>query len=190
MHLTKSLFVDYMDYPKLARRKVNNPTVCKKIRKIESEEQEEHIMAIGQETEDKVREYLELTHGTTALDLMPRRHKLKNEESDDDDVLVKAELDLPSALSNTLQAIRDQVPLLYQPTFQYGECLVRADFMVRNGESYDLIEAKAKSGIRKDITDDGEKKAVGKIENKFIYDVSFQRYVINHSLAAHDLGQI
>jgi len=46
MHLTKSLFVDYMDYPKLAWWKVNNPDVYKKIRKIETEEQEDHIMKI------------------------------------------------------------------------------------------------------------------------------------------------
>jgi len=122
-----------MDYPKLARRKANNPVVYKKIRKIETEEQEDHIMQIGQAVEDKVRDYLEQRYHTTALDLMPRRHKLKDEESDDDDeVFVKAELDLPTALADTIKAIRDHVPVLYQPTFQYGECLVRADFMVRN----------------------------------------------------------
>lgn len=133
MHLTKSLFVDFMDYPKLARWKANNPEVYKKIRKIETEEQEDHIMAIGQAVEDKVKELLEQRYGTSALDLMPRFHKLKDEETDDDDeVLVKAELDLPKALHNTLQAIKEQQPILYQPTFQYGECLVRADFMIRN----------------------------------------------------------
>jgi len=79
---------------------------------------------------------------------MPRFHKLKDEASeddDDDDILTRAELDLPKSVSDTLQAIRDHVPVLYQPTFQYGDCLVRADFMVWNGTSYDLIEAKAKS---------------------------------------------
>lgn len=44
--ITKSLFVDYCDFEKLARWKVNDSEVYKKIRKIESEEQEEHIMAI------------------------------------------------------------------------------------------------------------------------------------------------
>lgn len=191
MHLTKSLFVDFMDYPKLARWKANNPEVYKKIRKIETEEQEDHIMAIGQAVEDKVKELLEQRYGTSALDLMPRFHKLKDEETDDDDeVLVKAELDLPKALHNTLQAIKEQQPILYQPTFQYGECLVRADFMIRNWTGYDLIEAKAKSWIRKEVTDDREKKAIGAIEDKFLNDVSFQVYVINNVLAAHNLWQI
>jgi hypothetical protein len=44
--ITKSLFVDYCDFEKLARWKVNNSEVYKKIRKIETEEQEEHIIAI------------------------------------------------------------------------------------------------------------------------------------------------
>lgn len=191
MHLTKSLFVDYMNYPKLAWWKVNNPATYKKIRKIETEEAEDHIMAIWQAVEDKVREYLESKHHTTAVDLMPRYHKIIQEDSDDDDeVLTRAELDLPKAISDTLQAIRDRVPVLYQPTFQYGDCLVRGDFMVWNGEGYDLIEAKAKSWIRKSVTDDGQKKAIGAIERKFIHDISFQVYVINHVLAQHELGQV
>jgi sorbitol-specific phosphotransferase system component IIA len=45
-----------MDYPKLARWKANNAAVYKKIRKIETEEQEDHIMAIGQAVEDVVKE--------------------------------------------------------------------------------------------------------------------------------------
>lgn len=191
MCLTKALFVDFCDYPKLARWKANNPEVYKKIRKIETEEQEEHIMAIGQAVEDKVKELLEKRYNTTALDLMPRFHKLKNEETDDDDdILVKAELDLPKAIHDTLQAVKAQQPILYQPTFQYGECLVRADFMVRNGSGYDLIEAKAKSWIRKEVTDDGEKKAIGAIEDTFKNDVSFQVYVINKVLDEYNLGQI
>jgi hypothetical protein len=165
--------------------------VYKKIRKIETEEQEEHIMSIGQAVEDKVKELLEKRHNTTALDLMPRFHKLKDEESDDDDeVLIKATLDLPKALHDTIQAIKERIPLLYQPTFQIDDCLVRADFMVRNGSGYDLIEAKAKSWIRKEVTDDGEKKAIWAIESKFINDVSFQVYVINKVLALHGLWSI
>jgi hypothetical protein len=59
--------------------------------------------------------------------------------------------------------------------------------MVWNGSSYDLIEAKAKSGIRKSVKDDGEDKKIGSIESKFINDLSFQNYVINKSLAQHNL---
>jgi hypothetical protein len=40
------------------------------------------------------------------------------------------------------------------------------------------------------VTDDGEKKAIGAIEDKFLNDVSFQLYVINKVLAEHNLGEI
>lgn len=191
MHLTKSLFIDFCDYPKLAWWKLNNTAIYKKIRKIETEEQEDHIMQIGQAVEDAVMQLLEMQYDVSVLDLMPRFHKLKNEEGDeDDDILHKAELDLPKALADTLQAIRDHVPVLYQPTFKFNDCLVRADFMVWNGSWYDLYEVKAKSWIRKDITDNGEKKPIGEIERKFINDVSFQVYVINNVLKQEGLGQL
>ena len=60
--ITKSLFVDYCDFEKLARWKVNNSEVYKKIRKIESEEQEEHIISIGQAVEELVKKYLTLKY--------------------------------------------------------------------------------------------------------------------------------
>ncbi len=148
-------------------------------------------MAIWQAVEDKVKDLLELRYKTKALDLMPRFHKIKDEDSDDDDeVLAKAELDLPKALLDTLQAIKDKVQILYQPTFQFGDCLVRADFMVWNGKGYDLIEAKAKSSIRKSIKDDGEDKKIGNIESKFINDASFQVYVINKVLEQNNFWKI
>jgi hypothetical protein len=77
-------------------------------------------MAIGKAVEDKVLEHFETKLSTKALDLMPHFHKLRNEDSDDDDeVLVKAELDLPKSIADTIAAIKSQVPLLYQPTFIY-----------------------------------------------------------------------
>lgn len=190
-HITKSLFVDFMDYPKLAGRKANNPLVYKKISWLETEEAEAHIMAIGKAVEDKVKDLLEIQLKTGALDLMPDFHKLRDEDSDDDDqALVKAELDLPKAIADTITAIRNKAPLLYQPTFVYGDCLVRADFMVWNGSSYDLYEAKAKSSIRKSIKDDWEDKPIWEIEKRFIHDLSFQAFVINKVLESENLPNI
>ena len=50
--------------------------------------------------------------------------------------------------------------------------------------SYDLIEVKAKSSVRKEVTDNGEKRKIGKIEDEFLYDVAFQRYVIDAVLVS------
>jgi hypothetical protein len=119
---------------------------------------------------------------------MPRYHKIhtdeeSDDEDDDDEVFVRVANDLPTILQNTIGAIKEGKRILYQPTFQVGDCLVRADFMVKNGDGYDLVEVKAKSGVRKDVTDDGEKKKIGSIDAKFINDLSFQSHVINKSLA-------
>ncbi|MEI7477181.1 MAG: hypothetical protein WCJ81_01175 [bacterium] len=126
-----------MTYPKLARRKANNSEVYKKIRKIDTEEAEEHIIQIGQAVEDAAKEYLQNKYNTEVVDLMPRYQKIHtNEESDDEDdddeVFIRVSNDLPTILQNTIAAIKEQKRILYQPTFQVGDCLVRADFMVKN----------------------------------------------------------
>lgn len=142
--------------------------------------------------EDTVQSYFEQRLGVKALDMMPAfsQAKQKNEEEpDDDDVLIQYS-DKENAQRRTLEAIKNQIPLIYQPTFLYNDCAVRADFMVWNGANYDLYEVKAKSTIRKTIKDDGVDKAIGAVEESLLADMSFQYYVINHSLAAHQLGQI
>jgi hypothetical protein len=154
MNITKSIFVEYLDFPKRAWWKVNSPDTYKKICKLESEEQEDYIMRLGEVVEDTVKTYLEKKYHTTAVNLMPSIHK--TEESDDDDeIFFNPTFNREQAAQNTLQAIRDSVELLYQPTFTIDNCLVRADFMMRNSDgSYNLIESKAKANVRKDITDD------------------------------------
>ncbi|HCB52086.1 TPA: hypothetical protein DEP21_06020 [Patescibacteria group bacterium] len=85
--ITKSLFVDYCDFEKLARWKVNDSEVYKKIRKIESEEQEEHIMAIGQAVEELVKKYLTTKYQSVPVNLMPPiiQDQLEVNPEDEDD---------------------------------------------------------------------------------------------------------
>jgi hypothetical protein len=166
MQLTKSIFVEYLDFPKRAWRKVNSPSTYKKICKLDTEEQEDYIMWLGQVIEDTLRTHLEKKYNTTALDLMPSIKKTEesdyeDEEEDEDDIFVDPKFNREQAIENTLQAIRDGVELLYQPTFAIDDCLVRADFMLRNPDgSYNLIESKAKANVRKNITDDGKPKPI------------------------------
>lgn len=55
--------------------------------------------------------------------------------------------------------------------------------MVHNSSgSYDLYEVKAKSHVRKEAMNDGAKEYIGEIEKPFIYDVSFQTYVVDEVL--------
>ena len=89
--ITKSLFVDYCDFPKMARRKANDSVVYKKIRKIESEEQEDHIISIGQVVEDVVSQYLVKSYETNPINLMPEirsDEEIIDEEDEDQEDFV------------------------------------------------------------------------------------------------------
>ena len=55
-----------------------------------------------------------------------------------------------------------------------------------NGQ-YDLIEVKAKSGIRKEVSHEGNKSKIGEIDDKFKNDTSFQKWVINKTLEKEGL---
>lgn len=194
MFITKSLFVDYMDFPKLAWWKTHDRDIYNKIRKIETEEEKQHIIQLWQQVEDAVLEYLRLADGRDIVNLIPDFHEevtVTDSDDDDDeriDDFVEQYASRKTLCDNTLQAIRAQVPILYQPSFQRGDCFVRADVMVlQNNGQYRLIEIKAKSGVRKAVTDDGEQKKIGQLDQKFIHDLSFQKYVINHVLQDNQL---
>jgi len=196
MLISKSLFIDYMDFPKLAWWRVNDREIYNKIRKIESEEDKQHIIQLGQQVEDAVLEYLRLIDGREVVNLMPDFRQdaeiVGSDEDDDriDDYVEKYSSD-KTFCENTIKAIYDKKAILYQPTFQWWDCSVRADIMILqpNGK-YRLIEVKAKSWVRKSVKDDGEDKKIGQLDKKFIYDLSFQKYVINHVLEKYNLPLI
>ena len=57
--------------------------------------------------------------------------------------------DLGAALRETQAALEvDGDLLLFEPTFQHGGVLVRADLLFRNGGRYRLVEVKASTGIK------------------------------------------
>jgi len=198
--ITKSLFVDYTTFPKLARRKANNSTKYKFIKKIESEEDSEKIIRLGQEVEDAVAKYLERKHQATKLDLfpsMPKRQISADGEEEDEDAWIYEQDKrnyferINEACEKTLEAIKNKTPLLYQPSFLIDDCFVRADFMVLNDNgNYDLLEVKAKTRIRNKVTSDGEKLPIGEILLNLNHDVSFQKYVINKVLSKEWLGKL
>ena len=158
LKITKSLFVEYLDYPKRTWWKVNDPVKYKKIAKLDNEENEQYMLRLGQVVEDTVKDYLEKKHNACAIDLLPdyKKKDLSEEEEDwDDSVFENPVFDHTQAIQKTIHAIHDKEPILYQPTFVSGNYFVRADFMVGNTDgSYNLIEVKETTCIRKDITDD------------------------------------
>jgi hypothetical protein len=107
MLITKSLFVEYRKLPKLARRKKHDDSVYKKIRKIETEEQEQHILQIGMAVESAVVEFFEQRYGAKATDLMPDFSPDSDEDNEDEDYFLRRTTFDPHALmANTIEAIK------------------------------------------------------------------------------------
>lgn len=191
--ITKSLFVDFRTFPKVAWWRWNHLDIYKKIKKLETEEAEEHIIELGKTVEWLVGRYLTQKTGKTIANLFPENPEQDEGRMDDDDTWVELSFAdrIEKNIADTELAIKAWEKLIYQPWFLLWDCYVRADYMVRNNSgSYNLYEVKAKSHIRREVTNDGEKEHIGKIEDAFINDVSFQKYVIDEVFGSWGLPPV
>jgi len=184
--LTKSVFVDYKTFPKLAWWRRNDISAYRKIKKLESEEAQEQIIELGKTVENLVGEYLKLETGAYALNLFPDIPETDETQEEDDTWIDFAFEDrIKKSLSETENAVKRGEVFLYQPSFQLGNCYVRADYMLRNENGrYNLYEVKAKSHIRKSVKNNGIDEHRGEIEKCFINDISFQKYLIDEIFAS------
>ena len=89
------------------------------------------------------------------------------------------------ALRQTAEAMCEQNVVIAEAAFESDGCFVRADIMVKRGETIQLIEVKSSSLHQKDadkiseITKRGE---VNSAYRHYIYDLAFQKYVIEKAL--------
>ena len=89
------------------------------------------------------------------------------------------------ALRQTAEAMSEQNVVIAEAAFESDGCFVRADIMVKRGETIQLIEVKSSSLHQKDadkiseITKRGE---VNSAYRHYIYDLAFQKYVIEKAL--------
>jgi hypothetical protein len=64
-------------------------------------------------------------------------------------VLIQAQDSLQKALADTAAHIEAGTPILFEPTFQHGGVLVRADVLKKTGSAaYEMREVKASSAVR------------------------------------------
>lgn len=195
--ITKSLFVDYRKFPKLAWLRVNDLDRYRKATKTESDEMKDYIMELWKTVEKLVGEFLQKQSWVAIYDAFPDIPEVDVWRTDDDDTWVSDSSfqdRLTQNLVRTQEAIIAKKPIIFQPGFQVGDCYVRADYMILNEQGvYDLIEVKAKSNVRAEVMDDGEKKKIGKIDDDFLRDVAFQKYIINQVLVSwgeREIGNI
>jgi Domain of unknown function(DUF2779) len=194
--ITKSLFVDYRKFPKLAWLRVNDLERYRKATKTDSEDMQNYIMELWKTVESLVGDYLHRKYWVEVFNAFPDIPEVTEDiwRLDDDDTWV-AEVSFQDRLMQNIGRTKEAVlrweRIIYQPGFQLWDCYVRADYLVLNSEwKYDLIEVKAKSNVRKEVTDDGEKKKIWKIEDEFLNDVAFQKYIINQVFDPWGISQI
>ncbi len=195
MLITKSLFVDYADFPKVAWWKYNNIDVYKKIKGLDDEDTSNNLIELGQKVEDLVGEYFLKKHGLIKLDVF-EDNTAKNplDEEDEDIKLITDSYKTrrENNLRKTIEAIKNKEELIYQPWFLVDNLFVRWDYLKLNENwNYDLIEVKAKTWVRKVKSHQKVKnKNVWNLEPKFLADISFQKYVINKVLSENWLWEL
>ncbi|MEI6425887.1 MAG: DUF2779 domain-containing protein [Candidatus Absconditabacteria bacterium] len=157
MFITKSLFKEFTDTPKLAWYHINDKKTYQNIQEdiyggMDGE-------AIGQSVEDMVKKlYNEksiVEIDTTNLDYK-NRHKSYHEKSN--------------------KAFFQKPDVLYQAGFVVDNFFAKTDFLVKNETGkYDLMEVKSKNTIRADNKDQN-------LIDELMTDVSFQKYVLEKSM--------
>lgn len=151
MFITKSLYKEFLDFPKLARRHINNKEVYTAINEVEYWTMD--WAQIGQEVEDVVKKLFE-------------GKKIAEVKLDD-----YRDFHQNYALAtNKMLALNPDV--IYQWWFLIDDLFVKTDFLVKNAEwKYDLVEVKSVNTpmtttkipvLKKDLSD----------------DMSFQRFVL------------
>ncbi len=94
------------------------------------------------------------------------------------------ELDHEIALSKTNELLKNDC-IIYEAAFSYQSLFIRADILIKKGKTIRLIEVKAKSidsSDEKDTLFSDREKDIRKKWKPFLYDVAFQKYVIQKSL--------
>ena len=93
--------------------------------------------------------------------------------------------DAAEALRITTKAMQEQNVVIAEAAFEWNSCLVRADILVKIGDTIQLIEVKSSSMHKSDEEKIGAVTRRGEVSSsyrKYVYDLTFQKYVIENAL--------
>lgn len=93
--------------------------------------------------------------------------------------------DKDKALQQTAEAMRVQNAVIAEAAFEWNGCFVRVDVLVKRGSTIQLIEVKSSSLQSKDeekIVNVTKKGEVNSAYRQYIYDLAFQKYVVENAL--------
>ncbi|MBD1395121.1 DUF2779 domain-containing protein [Mucilaginibacter glaciei] len=90
------------------------------------------------------------------------------------------ELDYETSLAKTNDLLKLENVIIYEGAFQFENLFIRSDVLVKKGDRVELYEVKAKSY---DSTTDSLTNSKGIVAKwkPYVYDVAFQKYVIQNS---------
>lgn len=94
------------------------------------------------------------------------------------------ELEYEAALARTVELFKLENVNIAEAAFRWGNCFVRADIIEKKGKHINLIEVKAKSWDNTNAFLQKDNATVYKGIYPYIYDVAFQKYVIQKALGA------
>lgn len=93
--------------------------------------------------------------------------------------------DKDMALRQTAEAMCEQNAVIAEAAFKWNRCFVRVDILVKRGSTIQLVEVKSSSLQPKDeekIANVTKKGEVNSSYRKYIYDLAFQKYVVENAL--------
>ena len=91
-------------------------------------------------------------------------------------------LDYEEAERQTLALMEEENVVLYEPAIRYGNLFIRIDILIKSENQLDLVEVKAKS-FEGDPHEEffTKKGAISSDYRSYIYDVAFQRHVLQQA---------
>lgn len=92
------------------------------------------------------------------------------------------ELDYEIALDRTNELLKQQDAIIYEAAFRYKNLFIRADIIVKKGNSIQLIEVKAKSfdsSLMEEFI--GKKGGINTAWLPYLHDIAFQSYVVKNA---------
>ncbi|HRX63774.1 MAG TPA: DUF2779 domain-containing protein [Candidatus Absconditabacterales bacterium] len=161
--ITKSLFKEFCENPKLARWHKNDAKIYNKINQETYGAMDGAL--IGQEVENMVKKLrdpkdISIVSGYNTKDFHNTYHQATQKSLDHD------------------------MPIIYQAGLLRDNLFVKCDFLQKNDQGkYDLIEVKAKNKIRKPNKDET-------LLDDLVADCSFQRYVLSKALGDQFSGKV
>lgn len=98
-------------------------------------------------------------------------------------------LDYEDAERETSELLENENVIIYEPAIRFGNLFIRIDVLVKKGNRFELYEVKAKS--YENSTEDPFLNKNGTIKAKwlpYLYDVAFQRYVLQGAFPEHEVS--